>query len=44
MTLKKFNLDKKVVLETISCIIKSQDDIEKIDDVFIQKLLDKISR
>ena len=44
MTLKKFNLDKKIVLETISCIIKSQDDIEKIDDVFIQKLLDKISR
>lgn len=44
MTLKKFNLDKKIVLETISCILKSQDDIEKIDDVFIQKLLDKISR
>jgi len=44
MTLKKFNLDKKIVLETISCIIKSQDDIEKIDDIFIQKLLDKISR
>ena len=44
MTLKKFSLDKKIILDTISCIIKSQDDIEKIDGVFIQKLLDKISR
>ena len=44
MTLKKFSLDKKIILDTISCIIKSQDDVEKIDAVFIQKLLDKISR
>ncbi len=44
MTLKKFSLDKKIILDTISCIIKSQDDIEKIDAVFIQKLLEKISR
>jgi len=44
ITLKKFSLDKKIILDTISCIIKSQDDVEKIDAVFIQKLLDKISR
>ena len=42
LSLKKKKLDNKIVMETLGCIIKSPDDINKIDDSRVNDILKSI--
>ena len=42
LSLKKKELDNKIVMETLGCIIKSPDDINKIDDSRVNDILKSI--